>query len=392
MSDDNESSDDSLLQDIADRHVRPRTEPDMTTAPAKGASNRRSAAATSNTTQGRRQMMGFVNPAATDIRSDEHATALLGVLQLAGAHPEGIVGSLGHNNRSTWLRDNNNALFAADGPLSAYHPLTISVMQRHLRNAQQAARIVYERDHSNDQSGAAQEVVPSWARTFFTLFVAQQNVETRNAQAARARDERRTTVASITGRQAPLGHDGTGRAELRTETSPNEGIPAMRQQVVGNVNMERLNASDNNEEEVFGDKLVEGRDDDARRRSAPCRRNINGVHRRNVHLAFGAGNNDPSTRFSNISRGYESLDNLTHAIAESFAAPERRPHRDLIEVVRDYSETSWLVDNSSHEADRVFYRMVLVGLNAERAEIQQHGDGNAGSPASDENENVDSNA
>ena len=46
-------------------------------------------------------MMGFVNPAATDIRSDEHAAALLGVLQLAGAHPEGITLSLGHNNRST---------------------------------------------------------------------------------------------------------------------------------------------------------------------------------------------------------------------------------------------------------------------------------------------------
>ena len=53
----------------------------------------------------------------TGIRSANHAAGLIGLLQLAGAHPTGLVGTLGHNNRTAWFQDNIQAIFQADGPL-----------------------------------------------------------------------------------------------------------------------------------------------------------------------------------------------------------------------------------------------------------------------------------
>ena len=79
------------------------------------------------------------------------------------------------------------------------------------------------------------------------------------------RDERNRTAASIVGRQAPLGADGRHPAELRTETSRNNGVPAMRSQVVGNVNVERVNLVD----AEGNSELVEGRDDTAQQIPAP---------------------------------------------------------------------------------------------------------------------------
>ncbi len=51
------------------------------------------------------------------------------------------------------------------------------------------ARSFYDRDHSNEQSGAAHEDVPEWARHFFQLFQATGNQITNNAVAAATRNE-----------------------------------------------------------------------------------------------------------------------------------------------------------------------------------------------------------
>lgn len=97
---------------------------------------------------------GFLNAARTGIRSPEHESGLVGVLQLAAGHPDGIVSALGHNNRARWVGSNINTFFQDDGPLGSFLPVTSSVFQRHLSHAQTLARSMYNRDHSNDQNGS----------------------------------------------------------------------------------------------------------------------------------------------------------------------------------------------------------------------------------------------
>ncbi len=54
--------------------------------------------------------------------------------------------------------------------------------------------------------GAEHEDIPPWALQFFRFFESQQNLPSASAQAAEFRSERRSVVASLTGRQAPLGY------------------------------------------------------------------------------------------------------------------------------------------------------------------------------------------
>ena len=142
-------------------------------------------ARTNSITNRRTTMGGFLNPGGTAIRSSEHATALIGLLQLAGGHPDGIVGSLGYGNRNQWLTTNTAVVFQDGGPLEAFTPVTQSVLQRHIRTAEQLAQSIFTRDHSNDTTGTAHEDIPLWVREFFRLFEAQRNVQ--NASAAGGR-------------------------------------------------------------------------------------------------------------------------------------------------------------------------------------------------------------
>ena len=61
----------------------------------------------------RQPLGGFVQTrvGVTAIRSPRHATALIGILQLAGAHQSGFLGSMGHGNRLDWFQSNASALF-----------------------------------------------------------------------------------------------------------------------------------------------------------------------------------------------------------------------------------------------------------------------------------------
>jgi hypothetical protein len=116
------------------------------------------------------QLGSFLNPAETEIRSSNHATALIGLLEFGLGHPDGITGAFGHNNRISWFRLNIDALFCEDGPLGSYVPVSANVLVRHVAQAQVLTRSFYDHDHSNEQSGAAHKDVPEWARHFFQLF------------------------------------------------------------------------------------------------------------------------------------------------------------------------------------------------------------------------------
>ena len=307
----------------------------------------------------------------TGIRSANHAAGLIGLLQLAGAHPTGLVGTLGHNNRTAWFQDNIQAIFQADGPLGMYNRISSLVLAWHFSAASNQARELYDRHHSNDQSGAEHEDVPPWAEHFFCLFEAQQNVPSASAQLAETRNERRMVVSGLTGRQAPLGSNhGRAPAQLRSETSRNVGTGRMRQMVVGDVDVEvmGIGAMD----DLMDDFLVEGFDDTANERPACRRRTNNGVCRRNANIDFGAERNDPAARFHHVTRAFASLDALTNAVAQSFSAPSIAPPRTLIEVALDFDRATDMLIRAQERSDTAaiaFYKAIRQQLISEQARI-----------------------
>ena len=306
------------------------------TGPLPGAPNPGSVQWNTST---RIQLGGFLNRAGNAIRSSQHATALIGIIQLGPGHADGLAGSLGFNNRTAWMTANIDAFFRVDGPLGAFHPLSVSVLMRHYSKAQQLAKDIFDRDHSNEPTGVSHEDIPDWVREFFRVFEAQQNQVSRNAQDNAVREERRSVVASLVGQQAPLGVRGSNGhpAQLRTETSRNNDVPPLRRQIVGNVDAETIyeNNDDNDADVDDDDELVEGRDDVGRRRRAPRRRISNGVRRRNVHIGggFGPDDNNPSSRFHNVNRGYASLESLSQAVSRSISARPQLSPCTMIDVL-----------------------------------------------------------
>ena len=292
----------------------------------------------------RQPLGGFVQTrvGVTAIRSPRHATALIGILQLAGAYQSGLLGSMGHGNRQAWFQSNASALFRSDGPLGDFNEVSASVLMRHVGAAERHARDLYGRSHSSDITGAEHEDVPAWASHFFRLFEAQQNNPSVSAQAGVVRDERRSVVAGLVGRQAPLGrHHGRGPVSLHNELARNTGNANLRQQIIGNVDTEVVGAND-----AMDDDLVEGYDDMANERPARRRRTMNGVRRRNVHME-----SDPASRFHQISNAYSSLDALTQAVVQSFSAPPQPLPRTSIDVLGDFQRATAMLREAQNMND-----------------------------------------
>ena len=326
--------------------------------------NTSTAGSTSNVARRRTALGAFVftNNGRSGIRSASHAAGIIGLLQLAGAHPSGWEGTLGHNQRTQWFNENVDAFFQADGPLGVFNRVSPLVLLRHFSAAQNQARALFDRRHSNDQSGAQHEDIPPWAQQFFRLFESQQNLPSASAQAAEIRNERRSVATTLMGRQAPLGnHHGQGPVQLRTETARNAGSGRMRQMSVGDYNVEVVGNDAMNERVDEESLLVEGVDDTADERPARRRRTNSGVRRRNTHMDFGAGRNDPAARFHHVTQAFASLDALTHAVAQSFSAPSQAPTRSLIDVAIDFDRATEMLIRARERNDTVgiaFYEAI----------------------------------
>ncbi len=79
----------------------------------------------------------------TGIRSTNHANGLIGILQIAGAHPSGLIGTLRYNNWQTWLQENVNAIFQCDGLLGMFNQVSHLVLARHFSMASTQAKRKY---------------------------------------------------------------------------------------------------------------------------------------------------------------------------------------------------------------------------------------------------------
>jgi hypothetical protein len=100
-------------------------------------------------------------------------TGLIGILQLAGAHPNGLIGTLGFSNCQSWFQQNIDAIFQLDGPLGMFIVISPLVLACHFSTALNQVKEIYDCHHSKDQSGANHEDVLPWLQQFFCLFEAQ---------------------------------------------------------------------------------------------------------------------------------------------------------------------------------------------------------------------------
>ena len=91
--------------------VCPHAEPHAESKPYTGETNTSTANSAHNISETHHclQMGGFLNTGGTAICSAAHATALIGILQVAQGHPDGIVGALGHNICTSWIQQNLGA-------------------------------------------------------------------------------------------------------------------------------------------------------------------------------------------------------------------------------------------------------------------------------------------
>ncbi len=141
----------------------------------------------------------FTSNGRTGIQSANHATGLIGILQLAGAHPNRLIRTLGYDNWQSWFQENIEAIFQSDGPLGMFNRISPLVLAWHFSMASNQAKELYNCHHSNDQSGAVHKDVLPWAQQFFHLFEAQKNMPSASAQSSESRSKRRSVVSGLTG-------------------------------------------------------------------------------------------------------------------------------------------------------------------------------------------------
>jgi hypothetical protein len=330
----------------------------------------------SSTTPRRRILLGpFIKTinGRTGISSANHAAGIIGILQLASGHENGFLGSLGQNSRLAWFQENIEAIFQTGGPLGMFKVVTAPVLARHFGNAQSHAKEFFDRYHSADQSGASHEDVPPWVQHFFRMFETLQNITSASSQAAATRNERRSVVAGVMGRQATLGsHPGNRTVPIRTETARNAGTPRQRQMHMGNFNVEVLGDETMNERLLEDEFLVEGLDDVMEERPARRRRYNSGVRRRNANIDFGPGRNDPAARFQHVTSAFSLLDALTNAVAQSFSAPAAVAPRTLMDVAMDFDRATEMLFRARERNDTIavnFYEALRQDYIDERERI-----------------------
>ena len=104
-----------------------------------------------------------------------------------------------------------------------------------------------------------------------------------------------------------------------------------------------------------------GRNDRTNRVLAPCQCTINGTQCPNIHISMGfnADENDPSTRFLNITQGYESLNALEEAITESLTQVQEGSRRHLLDIMDDVAAANRYLENSNNDRARAFFKSCL---------------------------------
>ncbi len=242
----------------------------------------------------------------------------------------------------------------------------------HFGVAQRQAQELYNQSHSINQSGAAEEDIPAWARKFFQFFKALESNTSASAQAAELATQRRNVATSVMGRQATLRpHPGSVPVQLHTKTSGRKngnvsGSAQQRQQTVGNFETERLN------DDAMQERLVKGIDDAGNH--PPSQRSQtqqNGTRCHNVDNPS-AENNLPNARYLSVSNAFQHLGGLTDAISQAFLNPPPPPPRTVTDIMNDFARSSeqlYIAESRSFSVGIEFWNNVLQDFVAEQAAL-----------------------
>jgi hypothetical protein len=292
-----------------------------------------------------------LNVEKSDIRDTIRATALIDLLALAANHNEGFIGSLGHGNRSDWFAANIDLLFAEDGPLSAFTQVQPGLLMRNVGHAERLAQRVLSRSHSDEPSGAGQEVIPAWVTAFRPYFEAQLDNPSASVIAGEARVHNRTIVRGIMGGQAPLGrHDSHNPVQLRTEIDSNIG-GTQQQQMVGQfeshvhdqdelINILQPGMNDvvqQQQQQQQQQQPQQPQQDTSQLHPVPRgpRSRSSGTRRRNTHNPLEQFS-IPHPNYSSMDQGLFSLGRLTDVVSRAFENPPLRPARTMRDAEEDF--------------------------------------------------------
>jgi hypothetical protein len=312
------------------------------------------------------------------MRTPAHEAALRNFLQIASNREGGIASSLRQGRRTAYIRAHNDELYSATGPFASFERNSPATTQRALAEVIRAAQEHFNRGHSN-AGGAAHDSPPEWARMLFPIFngVSQRD-QTRRGHAV--------NVHTLVGAQGPIGEDGnnnTERVQLRTETSPNDGGPALRQQLV-------------NHPIEWDERLIEGRNDNAnqvRPPNPPHRRRRGRNHHRNAHLEDyllhqRADNEDAGRHDDDIQRGFRSLEMLVDCINQAIVhphLPRGTPEELFIQIRNLENERRSLHDRPELLADNGVALSILRRELREMNDTMDNETNGGGESSADEN-------
>lgn len=163
-------------------------------------------------------------------------------------------------------------------------------------------------------------------------------------------------AASLVVYQTPLGYNNNTPAELRNEISRSNGSVAMHRQIILNVSVEHWDAlyvKDIHDNAV----IMECRNDRRQCVIAPHQCKTSCTCWRNIHISgeFHANENDPSTRFENITHGYESLNAVEQAITESLTHVEEGPQHHLREIMDNFAAANRYLKNANNDRARACF-------------------------------------
>jgi hypothetical protein len=146
------------------------------------------------------------------IRDNARATALVGILQLAEAHPQGFVGSIGHFVCGAWFSAHVDIFFQDDGPLGTFNPIRPQMLMHHFGVALRQAKDYFNKDIQASNPAQARRrsqlgLVNSFGFSMLWREIHQPQLRQLSLQ-----------PTGILGWQAPLGpHQGTQPVQLRTK-------------------------------------------------------------------------------------------------------------------------------------------------------------------------------
>lgn len=270
---------------------------------------------------------------------------------------------------------NIDLLFEEDGPLSAFTQVQPVQLMRIVGHAERLAQRLLSHSHSNEPSGAGQEVIPAWVSAFRPYFEAQLDNPSASVIAGQARVHNRMIVRGIMGGQAPLGrHDSNNSIQLRTETDSNIG-GTQQQQMVGQFEshvhdqgeLSNILQPGMNDVVQQQQQQQQPQQDTSQLHPVPRGPHSRGTRRRNAHNPLEQFS-IPHPNYSSMDHGLFSLGRLTDVVSRAFENP--LPTRTIRDAEEDFHRVTERL-NATPPGETLSIRMYRTTQQVYAEEIER---------------------